>query len=51
MSDDVGREQNARLDLTLPRNGRYYFAVVDAHDTGGAHHRYWLRAEERKGGK
>ncbi len=54
MSDDVGRGENARLDLTLPRDGRYYMAVVDAHDTGGAHHRYRLRTEEVKesnGGK
>jgi hypothetical protein len=45
-SDDVGRGENARLDLTLPRDGRYYIAVVDAHDTGGPGHRYRLRVEE-----
>jgi hypothetical protein len=51
MSDDAGRDGNARLDLTLPRDGRYYIAVIDAHDTGGPGHRYLLRAEEARAGK
>ena len=48
MSDDVGRDQDARLELTLPRSGRYYVCVSDAHDQGGEFYRYRLRVERGK---
>jgi hypothetical protein len=47
-SEDVGREQDARLELTLPRSGRYYLSVNDAHEQGGKSYRYRLRVEKVK---
>lgn len=48
-SDDVGRGANAILDAVVSRDGRYYLAVMDAHDQGGGFYRYLLRVESRLG--
>jgi hypothetical protein len=36
-----------RWDTVLPRTGRYYLSVQDAHDRGGVLHRYRLILEKR----
>jgi YD repeat-containing protein len=33
---------DARIETTLRADGAYFLALIDAHDTGGALHVYWL---------
>ena len=44
-SDDHGGSFDPRIETVLPRDGVYYVALIDAHDTGGALHLYRLRLE------
>jgi hypothetical protein len=43
----VNSGADPRWDVVLPRTGRYYLALQDAHDRGGALHRYRLVLERR----
>jgi hypothetical protein len=41
-NDDLPDSTDSRLEVTLPRNGRYYLCIQDAHDQGGPAHVYRL---------
>jgi hypothetical protein len=43
----VNSGADPRWDVVLTRTGRYYLALQDAHDRGGALHRYRLVLERR----
>jgi hypothetical protein len=46
-SDDVDGSTDARIDVTLPRDGVYYLSVADANDQGGPQYLYRLSARAR----
>jgi hypothetical protein len=46
-SDDVDGSTDARIDITLPREGAYYLCVADANDQGGPQYLYRLSARAR----
>jgi hypothetical protein len=41
-NDDQKDTVDSRLEFVLPAAGTYYLSVIDAHDTGGPTHVYWL---------
>ncbi len=43
-SDDVDGSTDARIEITLPRDGVYYLGVADANDQGGPQYLYRLSA-------
>ncbi len=42
MSDDIEGSTDSKVEVTLPRAGRYHASVSDAHDQGGPVHVYRL---------
>jgi hypothetical protein len=46
--DYVPDSLDARLQVTLPRDGTYYLTVIDAHDRGGATYPYRLAIQPGK---
>jgi len=42
VGDDHAGSFDARLEATLPADGVYFLSLIDAHDTGGTLHVYWL---------
>jgi hypothetical protein len=43
-NDDANGSLDSRLEVTLPKSGTFYLSLIDAHDTGGPAHVYWLVA-------
>ena len=41
-NDDIADSVDSRIEATLPKAGKYFVTVIDAHDTGGALHVYRL---------
>jgi hypothetical protein len=41
-NDDIDGSTDSRIEVTLPKDGIYYFSVIDAHDQGGPAHVYRL---------
>jgi hypothetical protein len=46
-ADDTNGAADPQWDAALPRTGRYYLSLQDAHDRGGVLHRYRLLLEKR----
>jgi len=46
-ADDADGVADPRWDTVLPRSGRYFLSIQDAHDRGGVLHRYRLVLEKR----
>jgi hypothetical protein len=46
-SDDVDGSTDARIEITLPRDGAYYLGVADANDQGGPQYLYRLSVRVR----
>ncbi|MGE0609263.1 MAG: PPC domain-containing protein [Pirellulales bacterium] len=42
VSDDFGENTDSRIDFTVPADGEYFIALIDAHDRGGPVHVYRL---------
>ena len=47
-ADDVNGSPDPVLTVTLPRDGTYFIALIDAHDLGGANFGYRLAAKKAK---
>ena len=47
-ADDTGGAADPVLTVTLPRDGAYFVALIDAHDLGGANFGYRLVIEKEK---
>jgi hypothetical protein len=47
-SDDIEGSTDSRIEMTLPKDGRYFASIIDAHDTGGPAHVYRLVITEKK---
>jgi hypothetical protein len=45
--DDIPGSTDSRIEIRLPRDGSYYAAVSDAHDTGGPLHVYRLTMKRK----
>jgi hypothetical protein len=46
-SDDVDGSTDARIEITLPRDGAYHLSIADANDQGGPQYLYRLSVRTR----
>ncbi len=46
-SDDVDGGADARIEITLPRDGAYHLSIADANDQGGPQYLYRLSVRPR----